>query len=382
MLKKFAVKGFKGFRDLFTFDLTQKNDYQFNVDAVENGVIRNSIVYGKNGCGKTNLSYALFDIVYNLGARQTNTRQYSKNYLNAANSERKSWFSYTFKFGDDEVTYSYEKESATKILKETVVINGKTCIIADRSGPVEIMIDLPGTETLNQKIGEITDLAGTSVSIVSYIHSNTILPDAGNSAIFKKFTDFVHGMLMVRSIEGNFYAGLVESDKSICEDIAERGKTEEFEEFLNKNGIKCKLVEISDNDGKNIAFDFDGSLIPFAEIASTGTRTLGLFYFWFIRIQEIDRISLVCIDEFDAFYHHELSINVVELLKKSGIQVILTTHNTAIMSNDILRADCYFVMDETRIVSLADTTDKEIRQAHNLEKIYKAGGFSLANGRK
>lgn len=101
-----------------------------------------------------------------------------------------------------------------------------------------------------------------------------------------------------------------------------------------------------------------------------------------MRIQEIGRISLVCIDEFDAFYHHELSINVVELLKESGIQVILTTHNTAIMSNDILRADCYFVMDETRIVSLADTTDKEIRQAHNLEKIYKAGGFSLANGRK
>lgn len=66
------------------------------------------------------------------------------------------------------------------------------------------MIDLPGTETLNKNIGEITDLAGTSVSIVSYIRSNTILPDAGDSAIFKKFTDFVHGMLMVRSIEGTF----------------------------------------------------------------------------------------------------------------------------------------------------------------------------------
>lgn len=377
MLKKFEVKGFKGFRETFTFDLTQKNDYKFNVDAVENGVIRNSIVYGRNGCGKTNLSYALFDIVNNIGGKIGKSKQYARNYLNAASAERRAWFSYTFKFGNDELIYSYEKESSTKILKETVVVNGKTCVIADRSDPINIMVDLPGAETLNKNINELFDISGATVSIVSYIRSNTILPDVGDAAVFNQFVTFVHGMLLVRSIEGNFFVGLNESEKNICEDIAENGKIKDFEDFLNKNGIKCKLVEISDNDGKDIAFDFNGNHVPFAEIASTGTRTLGLFYFWLMRIQEVGRISLVCIDEFDAFYHHELSIHVVELLKRSGIQVILTTHNTTIMSNDLLRADCYFVMDETRIVSLADTTDKEIRQAHNLEKIYKAGGFSL-----
>lgn len=377
MLKKFEVKGFKGFRETFTFDLTQKNDYKFNIDAVENGVIRNSIVYGRNGCGKTNLSYALFDIVNNIGGKIGKSKQYARNYLNAASAERRALFSYTFKFGNDELIYSYEKESSTKILKETVVINGKTCVIADRSDSINIMVDLPGAETLNKNINELFDISGTTVSIVSYIRSNTILPEEGDAAVFNQFVTFVHGMLLVRSIEGNFFVGLNESEKNICEDIAENGKIKDFEDFLNKNGIKCKLVEISDNDGKDIAFDFNGNHVPFAEIASTGTRTLGLFYFWLMRIQEVGRISLVCIDEFDAFYHHELSIHVVELLKRSGIQVILTTHNTTIMSNDLLRADCYFVMDETQIVSLADTTEKEIRQAHNLEKIYKAGGFSL-----
>ncbi|MCO7627223.1 ATP-binding protein [Pseudomonas fluorescens] len=377
MLSKFEVRGFKGFRDTFVFDLTQKNEYKFNAEAVSNGVIRNSIVYGRNGCGKTNLSYALFDIVNNVGGKSIRSKFFNKNYLNAGSVDRKAVFCYTFKFGDDELVYSYEKESSAKILKETVVVNGRMCIVADRSRPASIIVDLPGADTLNKDVDDLFDISGAAVSIVSYIRSNTILPDVGESAVFNKFVKFVHGMLLVRSLEGNSFVGLNESEKNVCEDIVENGNIEDFEGFLNKNGIKCKLVEISDNDGKNIAFDFDGNLIPFAEIASTGTRTLCLFYFWLMRIREAERISLVCIDEFDAFYHHELSLAVVELLKHSGIQVILTTHNTAIMSNDVLRADCYFIMDETRIVSLADTTDKEIRQAHNLEKIYKAGGFSL-----
>ncbi|QBF25184.1 ATP-binding protein [Pseudomonas tructae] len=377
MLSKFEVKGFKGFRDTFIFDLKQKNEYKFNTEAVNNGIIRNSIVYGRNGCGKTNLSYALFDIVNNIGDKASRRKFYARNYLNAGSVERKAVFSYTFKFDDDELVYNYEKESSAKILKETVMINGRTCIVADRSGAVNIVVDLPGADTLNKDIDDLFDISGAAVSIVSYIRSNTLLPDVGESAVFNKFVKFVHGMLLVRSLESNSFVGLNESEKNVCEDIVENGGIEDFEIFLNKNGIKCKLVEISDNDGKDIAFDFDGSLIPFAEIASTGTRTLCLFYFWLMRIREVGRISLVCIDEFDAFYHHELSLSVVEVLKHSGIQVILTTHNTAIMSNDLLRADCYFIMDETRIVSLADTTDKEIRQAHNLEKIYKAGGFSL-----
>ena len=129
---------------------------------------------------------------------------------------------------------------------------------------------------------------------------------------------------------------------------------------------------INGQNGKDIAFDFDGITIPFYEIASTGTKSLGLFFFW---MQRMEQISLICIDEFDAFYHHELSEALVRILKESPAQVILTTHNTSVMSNDILRPDCYFVMDHRNVKALPYLTDKEIRVAHNLEKIYKAGGF-------
>jgi len=36
------------------------------------------------------------------------------------------------------------------------------------------------------------------------------------------------------------------------------------------------------------------------------------------------------------------------------------------------------IMNKEHIVSLADATDKELREAHNLEKIYKSNGFSIA----
>ena len=48
----------------------------------------------------------------------------------------------------------------------------------------------------------------------------------------------------------------------------------------------------------------------------------------------------------------------------------MTTHNTGVMSNDLLRPDCYFILDKT-IKPITALTGKELRKAHNLEKIYK-----------
>lgn len=62
MLKKFEVKNFKNFDDWFVFDLADTKSYAFNSDCVENGIAKKSLIYGPNGCGKTNLGHALFDI--------------------------------------------------------------------------------------------------------------------------------------------------------------------------------------------------------------------------------------------------------------------------------------------------------------------------------
>ena len=102
-----------------------------------------------------------------------------------------------------------------------------------------------------------------------------------------------------------------------------------------------------------------------------------MFYFWLQRLREEEKVSFLFIDEFDAFYHHELSAFLVNELKKTGIQFILTTHNTSIIINDLLRPDCYFLIYKESIKSLAKCTSKELREAHNIEKMYKAGLFNV-----
>ena len=129
-------------------------------------------------------------------------------------------------------------------------------------------------------------------------------------------------------------------------------------------------------DRKDLAFDFNGKKLLMTEIMSTGTSALTLFYCWYQRIRK-NEVSFLFIDEFDAFYHHDLSKMIVETLKEIGVQFILTTHNTSILSNDLLRPDCYFLMNKKKIKSLSNSTDKELREAHNIEKMYKAGAFNV-----
>lgn len=50
--------------------------------------------------------------------------------------------------------------------------------------------------------------------------------------------------------------------------------------------------------------------------------------------------------------------------------------NTDLMSNDLLRPDCYFLLHDNKITTLSKLTDKEIRKAHNLQKMYKVGVFN------
>ena len=91
----------------------------------------------------------------------------------------------------------------------------------------------------------------------------------------------------------------------------------------------------------------------------------------------MEELSFVYIDEYDAFYHFDLALSWVGLLKKNrDCQIVLSTHNTDLLSNDLLRPDCYYEIKDGKIKSLADLTDKDIRKAHNLQKMYKAGVFN------
>ncbi len=369
MLKKFSVSNFKGFKELITFDLTSSNGYTFNPECVKNGIVNCGIIYGYNGCGKSNMGLAIFDIIEHLTDNYREVSRY-KNYANAATDSNIVSFSYQFLIDGILVQYDYQKTDYKSLVFEKLTIAGNEVVTFDRNNEnTRFVCRLQGTETLN------TEISDSSLSVLKYIKNNTVLPkNEENTAAFYKFYSFVEKMLFFRSLEDRTFIGQNEDHSPLTKYIIDNNKVQEFEDFLNEGHVKCKLAVVDTLNGKDLAFDFGNKKILFTDTMSTGTSSMMLFFYWYISVIDA-KISFVFIDEFDAFYHHDLAKLIIRKLMGSGVQFIVTTHNTSLMSNDLLRPDCYYLMGNNKIKPFSCCTDKELRFVHNIEKIYKGGGF-------
>ena len=366
MLKKFSVENFKGFRDKVTFDLGKSCNYNFNQEVISEGCITKGILFGINGSGKSNFGLAICDIVCHLTDNQTLPGYYHP-YLNMESEKSVAKFEYIFTFYGQELIYQYEKSAMDKLEFERLSISGKEVIYFDYLRN-EGFTRLEGTETLNQAI-----IAKSTISRVKYVSSNAILADNSENKVFQAFMNYVDKMLLFFSLDRRGYEGFRSGRKNFDEGIIESGKLFEFQQFLEENQIVYNLVSGEINGRKAIMCKFRNNFVDFFDVASTGTRSLALFYYWYINMQNA---SLVYIVEFDAFYHFELANNIIKKLNQiKGVQIFTTSHNTDLMSNDLLRPDCYFLIGNNKIVSMAGATDKELRKAHNLQKMYKAGAF-------
>ncbi len=365
MLLKFEVQNFKNFKEKLTLDLSKTNNYEFSEKAVKNGVVKTALVYGENGSGKTNLGYAIFDITLHLVDKEKSLSDYNL-YENLDNGG-KVWFHYQFKFADIIVDYEYEKDSPQSLLNEALIINNEKVIFYDYINH-EATVKLKGAETLN------TNLSEKNISFVKYIYSNTILLNDDNNKAFVDFIAFVDNMLMFSSLEKNSYQGFTNGSENIGAGIIKRKKVKDFQLFLESVGLKYNLYE-KDVDGTKVLYcRFGKKEVNFFSIASRGTCSLSLFYYWLL---QLEKVSFVFLDEFDAFYHNNLAERVIkEVLNFDNTQALFTTHNTEIMTNDLLRPDCYMQIINGKIKSFADSTDKELRKAHNLRKMYEAGAFN------
>ena len=70
MIEKFVVYNYKGFNEEIVLDLSKTRDYAFNLNLIKNGLVNKGIIYGKNGSGKSNLGFALYDLTTHLTDKQ------------------------------------------------------------------------------------------------------------------------------------------------------------------------------------------------------------------------------------------------------------------------------------------------------------------------
>lgn len=367
MLKRFEVQNFKGFKENLVFDLTAR-DYSFNRELVRENTVNKAIIYGKNGVGKSSLGIALFDIIVHLTDKEHMPEQYLENYRNLESETHTVFFRYVFQFGDDEVVYEYYKLNWNFLFSEKLTVNGEVVIDFNYFDADSHFVSEEIAGNLN------VDLPDNKLSVIKYIYRNT---PTNAVPILTKLVCFCENMLWFRSLaDGNAYAGLTNGRSSLNELLYKSGKIKEFEGFLQENGLHyCLEFEEVNGTPRLMARFGRENRADFFSIASSGTRVLYLFFVW--SITAFDKISLLFIDEFDAFFHYESAKSIVQRLNQAtSFQSILTTHNTYLMQNQLTRPDCCFIMSDNQIKNLFDSTDKEIREAHNLEKMYINGVFT------
>ncbi|WP_165056528.1 MULTISPECIES: ATP/GTP-binding protein [unclassified Adlercreutzia] len=369
MLRRFSVSNFKSFERRMTFDLSDPANYGFNREVVREGTKTKGMVYGANGSGKSNLALAMFDIILHLTDKEKLLQKYYP-YLCLDSKKPMAEFEYEFLFDGVEVVYRYGKTDPVTLVYERLSIGGEEVLSYDfamRKGHVS----LAGAESL--MLSSALPAETDKLSRVKFVRSNAILQESAATRAFISFVSFVDGMLMFYSLDERGYQGLSVGSDSFTRGIIREGKVVEFQRFLSAQGIDYELVSVDVNGLPELYCRFVETSVPFGSIASTGTKSLALYYYWFIRMSEA---SLVFIDEFDAFYHFELSEAIVSMLKGvEDVQVFLTTHNTDLLSNDLLRPDAYFILKDGDVRSLDKLAEKELRAAHNIQKMFKAGTF-------
>lgn len=380
MLKSFSVCNYKRFESTVNIDFGKVGGYQFNTDCIYEDTLAKCILYGRNATGKTCFGLAIMDICDVLSTSNYYYIRESR-ILNSNSDEKYASFEYEFYFNQTDVKYIYSKNDNNEMCKEQLFIEDKQVFEVDFENNIVVAsgLSLIGAETIQfKKYVEMISEEQKSVDEDGYLRTPFLRYILNNAALNKKdilvkLEDYVQRMRY--SATGKSMRGYAINSK-FNEYLGEEDNKQDFENFLNMMGVDCRLKLIENIEGrKELYFDYKRPL-PFYENASSGTVALVNFYRRFIASNI--RPSFIYMDEFDAFAHYEMAEKTVEFLKKyyPECQVVLTTHNTNLMSNEIMRPDCLFLISsEGGITPLCRATGRELREGHNLEKLYIAGEF-------
>lgn len=380
MLKKFSLRNYKNFKEDISIDFHDIAGYQFSADCIANGLISKMLIYGRNATGKTNLGKALMDIAYTMfgGLRHMD----EGTFLNADAAEDYAFFSYTFQFDEHEVVYQYTKLSNIELRDEELVIDRNTIYKCDFLLGVYnfdklsyVDAEIVNIERYIQYLDEkenTEEIPDSQLPFLRWLVSNAALK---SDSVLLRLSDYVRRMAMMTVSQNMRYRPRRMMDV-FFESLENGSALEAFENFLNTMGIRCRLVLQKLPDGQSeLYFDHD-KLVPFFENASSGTLALVDLYRRFLTIGK--NPSFLYFDEFDVFYHYEMAENVINFFKEKypACQIIMTSHNTNLMTNRLMRPDCLFILSvRGTLTALCNATLRELREGHNLEKMYISGEF-------
>lgn len=368
MMKRFAVENYRNFKDRVEISFDKTRGYDFNKQYIKNGLLNKVIILGKNGSGKSNFGLAIFDIVMTLTDKSVHQNQiHRESFLNADNDLGYAIFEYEFYDNGKTIGYTYRKTAPNMIIYERLTVDGDEIFVRDGNESDYTILKERYAENLRIEVGD------GPLSILRYVWANTVQNEESPISFIM---DFSNRMLYFTSNpDGNTYIGFSKGSETLAGFIVDNGLEKDFQKLLSELGnmdLELDAFKPEQMPGALVQ-RFQRTGLDFQNIASTGTKTFMLFYYWSRKFKDV---SFLYMDEFDSYYHYEMASNVLKYVANdSNFQTIFTTHNTSLIHNDVLRPDCYMTLEPNAIRSFADSTDRELRRGHNLEKMYRNGEF-------
>jgi len=359
MLIRFSVEGYRSFAERLTLDLTRTRDYDFNTEAVLAGTVKDALVFGRNGVGKSNLLTALIDARSNVAFDKA-VHHTDPTFINADADREYALFSYLLALDGHRVLYEYGRDARGTLRSERLKVDD-TCVFEVDGQGVWVVNNLSHFSAGSFVVEGVEQHLGRSA--LSYVCANT--PQNLLGPIFS-----LHRFLL----------GMRASDPSSLEEdvreVLDQGRVADLQAFLDSLGIDETLELLPVATGApGLYLRRDRRALAFCEACSSGARALVSLF----RLLELgpSRPTLLLLDDLSASFHHTVANQLLQtLIVDQEVQVIATTHDTDLFSNRRLRPDCLFVLSEHGVVA-PDATMRELHEGHNLRRLYQAGAFDM-----
>jgi uncharacterized protein len=406
MFIEFQVGNFRSFRDIQKFTM-QAAPLRSNDSGLEEGnvfkysdlrLLKSKAIYGSNASGKSNLTLAfdkfVYMVIHSVSIEDIPKMIWDDSFKLISGWDDKPIF-FQFIFSVKSKIYRY----GFQILKEKIIY--EWLFEVDGDIEKEYLMRNPTRYSVNKD-----NFTGTD----SFIEQAS----NGKSELFREDALF----LTAAALSGNIIAARIRNefktlmfvdgidDENVGNfgmHILEKGSEKEKRALMNlinasDTGIeRLALLEINDKKEKNgekslglfsshIKYDEDGKiieeiLVPFKKWESNGTAKL--FGVGSVVLESLEKGMTLIIDEFDARFHPNLTLKIVELYNSpktnpKNAQLIFVTHDTGLLRRAELRRDqiCFVNKDKYGVSTLRTLVEyKGVRKDSSYEKEYLNGNY-------
>ena len=352
MLKRFSMENYGVYGNKLVLDLTNvREDIDRHPEMIKDGIVNKGFFFDNKVLTQSPFGQGLFDIVGRLTDDQTTMHRVLQEY-----DDENINFEYLFCFDGIDVEFKYTR-TGFLLIKEILTIDGQEIINTETGGAYNEYLKVPNEELTKgiswvKTIGQFVDPELNEIN-----------------AAYAKLLSFAHRMLYIDNLDLINYVGMTKGFQDVVGYFCENNRHKKLMQFLEALGMDYNL-EVREDKGIRILWDKKAGL--FSETVSSGTLRLMSLFYWLLKIKESGGCKFFYINGFDCFLHHLVSKELFDMLKEMDCQVMVNfMTNTSLVSNYRSRPDTCFILHDDKIVSLDEITDYKLRNAHDVEKVFR-----------